>query len=115
MTKASATRDRSTRLHDDSPVAATEMTSAILRRRRRRRDKEQSRRALLRAAFELLAEGRRVTTVEVTRRAGLAQSSFYAHFNDADECSLAAVRDVVRRIEEHAGERFFRFSPTDLK
>ena len=95
-------------------AAATDTPSVILRRRRRRRDKEHSRRALLRAAFELLAEGRRVTTVEVTRRAGLAQSSFYAHFNDADECALAAVRDVVRRIEEYSSERFLRFPPTDL-
>jgi AcrR family transcriptional regulator len=84
-------------------------------RRRRRRDKDGSRRLLLKAAFDLLAEGRQVTTVEVTRRAGLAQSSFYAHFADTDECALAAVREVVQRIEEHVSERqgFVRFAPTD--
>jgi AcrR family transcriptional regulator len=84
-------------------------------RRRRRRDKDGSRKALLKAAFDLLAEGRHVTTVEVTRRAGLAQSSFYAHFADTDECALAAVREVVERIEEHVSERqgFVRFPPTD--
>jgi AcrR family transcriptional regulator len=85
------------------------------KRRRRRRDKDGSRKALLKAAFEILAEGGNVTTVEVTRRAGLAQSSFYAHFTDTDECALTSVRAVVERIEEHVSERqgFVRISATD--
>lgn len=101
--------------HTAQKTASVEASDAAPLRRRRRRDKDGSRRALLKAAFDLLAEGRRLTTVEVTRRAGLAQSSFYAHFTDTDACALEAVREVVERIEEHVSERqgFSRFSPTD--
>jgi TetR/AcrR family transcriptional regulator, fatty acid biosynthesis regulator len=81
-------------------------------RRPRRRNKNESRAALLRAAFDLLASGQAVTTVAVTRKAGLSQSAFYVHFKDAEECALEAVREAVRVIFEHVSERQ-RFQPGD--
>lgn len=101
---------------DPPPSDSAEVSEVVVpRRRRRRRDKDESRRLLVKAAFDLLAEGQRVTTVEVTRRAGLAQSSFYAHFSDVDDCSLVAVQTVVERIERIAARRkdILRTSPMD--
>lgn len=75
--------------------------------------KELSRLRLLRAATELLDEqgGSRLSVSAVARRAGMAQSSFYVHFDDldallrtlGDEMAVrrgTAVREARRRVRE---------------
>ncbi len=60
--------------------------------------KARSRQRLLDAALSILDEGdvNDVTTVEVTKRAGLAQSSFYVHFQSIDHL----LRDLVDEVWE---------------
>lgn len=55
--------------------------------RTRTEAKASTRQRLLDAALEILDEegGAALTTVSVTKRVGIAQSSFYAHFADMDE------------------------------
>jgi AcrR family transcriptional regulator len=58
--------------------------------------KARSRQRLLDAALEILDEGdvSDLTTVEITKRAGLAQSSFYVHFASIDHLLRDLVDDV---------------------
>jgi AcrR family transcriptional regulator len=60
--------------------------------------KARSRQRLLDAALEILDEGdvSDLTTVEITKRAGLAQSSFYVHFGSIDQL----LRDLVDEVWE---------------
>jgi AcrR family transcriptional regulator len=96
-------------------MSSSQSSPVPIRPRRRRRDKEESRRLLLKATFALLSEGQALTTVAVTRRAGLSQSAFYVHFADMDTCTIEAIREVIRVVYEHAEERqgYHRFSPMD--
>jgi AcrR family transcriptional regulator len=61
----------------------------------RSESKAVTRQALLDAALEILdAEGTAaLTTINVTRRVGIAQSTFYAHFAD--------MNDLLRQLTEH--------------
>ncbi|MGF1464936.1 MAG: TetR/AcrR family transcriptional regulator [Sandaracinaceae bacterium] len=74
--------------------------------RRRRRSREQTRDRMLEAAVELLrTEGPgSLTTVRLTREAGIVQSGFYAHFKNPDhlqeelaEKSGQALRESMAR------------------
>lgn len=60
--------------------------------------KARSRQRLLTAALAILDEGdvNDLTTVEITKRAGLAQSSFYVHFTSIDHL----LRDLVDEVWE---------------
>ncbi|WP_051751931.1 TetR family transcriptional regulator [Streptosporangium amethystogenes] len=61
--------------------------------------KDLTRRRLIRAAFAILDEEGEagLTTVKVSKAAGIAQSSFYVHFKDRQE--------LLRALGEQAGER----------
>ncbi len=64
--------------------------------RRQRGTREATRERLVQAAIELIRKGgiSAVSTVSVTQAAGFAQSSFYMHFANMDECLNAAAEKV---------------------
>jgi len=63
---------------------------------RTERRKQQTRRSLLEAAQQLLAEGRTaVSVLDITTLADVGNGSFYNHFATKDELFDAAVMDVV--------------------
>lgn len=71
--------------------------------------KARSRQRLLDAALAILDEGdvSDLTTVEITKRAGLAQSSFYVHFSSIDHLLrdlIGEVWDARREISRKARE-----------
>lgn len=79
--------------------------------------KARSRQRLLDAALAILDEGdvNDLTTVEITKRAGLAQSSFYVHFASIDQLLRDLIgevwdarREISRRAREAAAD-----APTD--
>jgi AcrR family transcriptional regulator len=69
-------------------------------RPRPRRTRAQTRERLLAAALELLHHGGEaaVTSVSVTRATGIAQSAFYRHFANVEECLAAAAERAVDEI-----------------
>jgi AcrR family transcriptional regulator len=69
-------------------------------RRRKRSTLAETRKQLVRATLELLYRGGEpaVTTVSVTRAAGIVQSAFYRHFANVDECLAAAAEEVTTEI-----------------
>jgi AcrR family transcriptional regulator len=81
---------------------------------RRRGTKEQTRERLLAAALELLHAGGEaaVTTVSVTRAAGIAQSAFYQHFANVEECLAVAADRACRDIREAVAEHRRRMYET---
>ena len=68
--------------------------------RRQRGTREATRERLVQAAIELIRKGGigAVSTVSVTQAAGFAQSSFYMHFANVDECLNAAAEQVGERL-----------------
>jgi AcrR family transcriptional regulator len=70
--------------------------------RRSRGIKAQTREQLIASALELLHSGGEtaVTTVSVTRGAGIVQSAFYQHFANVEECLAVAAEQVTRQIRE---------------
>jgi len=73
---------------------------------RRRGTKAQTRARLLQAALDLLGEGgaSAVTTVGVTRKAGVVQSLFYQHFANVEECLAEATERVTTEIRQAVAE-----------
>jgi AcrR family transcriptional regulator len=71
-------------------------------RRRRRSTKAETRERLIAAAVKLLHKGGEsaVTTVSVTREAGITQSAFYQHFANVGDCLGAAADRACREIRE---------------
>lgn len=71
-------------------------------RPRRRGTKDQTREQLIRAILELLHAGGEdaVTTVSVTRTARLAQSMFYQHFANVEECLAVAAERITNELRE---------------
>lgn len=67
---------------------------------RRRRNGTQSRKLLLESALKLLSKGKAPTSVNITKAAGLAQPTFYAHFKSVDACLLAAAEYVQARVDD---------------
>ena len=69
-------------------------------KRRTRGTKAQTRARLLQAALDLLeARGETaVTTVGVTQKAGIAQSAFYQHFANVEECLAAVAEQITNEI-----------------
>ena len=69
-------------------------------KRRTRGTKAQTRARLLQAALDLLeARGEAaVTTVGVTQKAGIAQSAFYQHFANVEECLAAVAEQITNEI-----------------
>jgi AcrR family transcriptional regulator len=67
---------------------------------RRRGGRAPTRERLLAAALELLHRGGEsaVTTVSLTREAGITQSAFYRHFANVAECLAAAAERVTGEI-----------------
>lgn len=69
------------------------MTEAINRLERR---KQRTRSALIKAAQELIAEGRlNVPVLEITQRADVGMGSFYNHFDSKEQLFEAAVAEVL--------------------
>src|SRR5688500_5115251 len=64
--------------------------------RRQRGSREATRERLVQAAIDLIRQGGvgAVSTVSVTQVAGFAQSSFYMHFANVDECLNAAAEQI---------------------
>jgi AcrR family transcriptional regulator len=71
-------------------------------RPRRRGSRSQTRERLVTATLELLHTGGEaaVSTVSVTRSAGIVQSAFYQHFANVQECLATAAERVCRDIRE---------------
>ncbi len=71
-------------------------------RKRRRGTKAQTRERLIAGALELLHTGGEsaVSTVSVTRAAGVVQSAFYQHFANVEACLAEAAERVARHIRE---------------
>jgi AcrR family transcriptional regulator len=69
---------------------------------RRRGTRAQTRERLVTATLELLHTGgaAAITTVSVTRGAGIAQSAFYQHFANVEECLAEAAERVAGHIRE---------------
>ncbi len=67
---------------------------------RKRGTRKETRERLLRAVLKLLTEGGEsaVTTVSVTREAGCAQSAFYQHFANVEECLALAAKQVTDEL-----------------
>jgi TetR/AcrR family transcriptional regulator, fatty acid biosynthesis regulator len=85
----------------------------------RKEGKAVTRARLLEAALAILddeGEGA-LTTIEVTRRAGIAQSSFYVHFADMDDLLRALVDELVRdrRRSTRAARSASRAAPRDVE
>ena len=70
--------------------------------RRRRGTRAATRERLVRATLELLHAGGEaaVSTVSVTRGAGVAQSAFYQHFGNVQQCLAEAADRTARLIRE---------------
>src|SRR5262245_23493316 len=102
-------------LHSADAERSAEALRSRPRRRRRRRD--ETRKALLDAALVLMRDGEPVTTVSITRRAGIAQPGFYVHFANVEQCQRAVLSEVaVRLVKVHAGQRrrLLQAAPFDL-
>jgi TetR/AcrR family transcriptional regulator, fatty acid biosynthesis regulator len=69
-------------------------------KRRPRGTKAQTRERLLQAALDLLERGGEaaVTTVGVTQGAGIAQSAFYQHFANVEECLAVVAEQITSEI-----------------
>ena len=67
---------------------------------RQRGTKEGTRARLIEAAIDLIRKGgaEAVSTVSVTDAAGFAQSSFYMHFKNVDDCLRAAAEKVAGEV-----------------
>jgi AcrR family transcriptional regulator len=72
--------------------------------RRRRGTREETRRRLIDSAIHIVrTEGvGGLTTVNITRLAGIVQSGFYMHFKNVDECLQVAAEEIVimQRLED---------------
>jgi AcrR family transcriptional regulator len=79
--------------------------------------KERTRRSLLDTALRLLDERGEpgLSASAVSREAGIAQSSFYAHFRDKDDLLSALGAEVCRRVRQSARQarQRSREVPTD--
>ena len=77
----------------------------------RQQQKRQTRRALMDAALNLLADGRPFASLglrEITRGAGLSAPAFYRHFDDMDALGLALVDEAgvaLRQLMRDARQR----------
>lgn len=71
--------------------------------RKRRRSREQTRDRMLEAAADLLrSEGLpSLTTVRVTKEAGIVQSGFYAHFKNPEHLQQELADRAGRELREH--------------
>jgi AcrR family transcriptional regulator len=70
--------------------------------RRRRNTKAETRERLLKSALKLLESGGEaaVTTISVTRGAGIGQSAFYIHFSNVEECLAIVAERTTDEIRE---------------
>ena len=70
------------------------------------RDRAATRERLIEAAIEIIRKrgSDALSTVSVTRAAGIVQSGFYAHFDDVDDCKQAAAEHVAARIRRVVAE-----------
>jgi TetR/AcrR family transcriptional regulator, fatty acid biosynthesis regulator len=75
-------------------------------KRRTRGTRAQTRARLLQAALDLLEAGGEsaVTTVGVTQKAGIAQSAFYQHFANVEECLAAVAEQITSEIRTFVAE-----------
>lgn len=101
---------------NSSPDGVVDNSSAIPRKEKRAATRER----LIQAAIELLRrEGAAaLTTVSVTKAAGIVQSGFYMHFKNIDECKKAAAERVAKRIGDYVAlhrRRMHSLDPDDLE
>jgi AcrR family transcriptional regulator len=83
---------------------------------RKRGTRSTTRERLIAATLKLLHQGGEtaVTTVSVTRTAGIVQSAFYRHFANLEECLAAAAERAtadIRATVAEARRRMFEESP----
>jgi AcrR family transcriptional regulator len=83
----------------------------------RRESKELTRKRLIDGAIALLRrEGvAAATTGRIAEAAGIAQSSFYGHFSDRDECLEAAAAQIGGYVLHKIREQQADVTPTDLR
>ena len=69
-------------------------------KRKKRRDGEVTRERIIAAAIEILSEEGLggVATGRLTKKAGIVQSGFYAHFGSVEECILVAAERIGQRL-----------------
>lgn len=85
----------------------------------RREQRAATRERLIQATIDLLRAGgvSAVSTVSVTREAGIAQSGFYMHFKNIDEALRVAAERVAEQIGNYVAEtrrEMHRLDPDDL-
>ncbi len=83
----------------------------------RRESKEITRKRLVDGAIEILRRDGVVatTTGRIAEAAGIAQSSFYGHFADRDECLAAAADKIGGYVLHKAREAKEHITPGDLR
>ncbi len=88
---------------DSAIVLLDERGAPIPRREKRAATRER----LVQATIELLRQdgAAALNTVNITKRAGIAQSGFYQHFTNIDECKRAAAERVAENIRRSVIKR----------
>ena len=87
-----------------TPAPPSKRSDALTRSER----KDLTRASLLKAALDLMGEGRSFTSLgirEIAREAGMVPNAFYRHFRNTDELGLALVEEVgitLRRLLREA-------------
>lgn len=86
---------------------------------KRNRNALRSRRMLIEAFSELLAEKpfEKITVADVTRRADLNRGTFYAHFDSIDALSQSIIDDVMEKlfvVVDAASDKTFIDSPRSV-
>jgi TetR/AcrR family transcriptional regulator, fatty acid biosynthesis regulator len=87
-----------------TPAPSSKRSDALTRSER----KDLTRASLLKAALDLMGEGRSFTSLgirEIAREAGMVPNAFYRHFRNTDELGLALVEEVgitLRRLLREA-------------
>ncbi len=102
----------------DDPQAMNAPQSQTARTKTRSDRKQETRRRILDAALQLVAEGRSPDGLglrEVARVAGMAAPSIYNHFADMDELGLALVDDSCIRLRSIARAAKHEMADHDLQ
>jgi TetR/AcrR family transcriptional regulator, fatty acid biosynthesis regulator len=70
---------------------------------------------LIHAAISILREEgiSALSTVNITKKAGIAQSGFYMHFEDLDDCKKAAAEAIAKDFRAHVAEHRRQMHETD--
>jgi TetR/AcrR family transcriptional regulator, fatty acid biosynthesis regulator len=77
--------------------------------------REATRLKLIHAAITLLREEgiAALSTVNITKKAGIAQSGFYMHFEDLDDCKKVAAEAIAKDFRDYVNEHRRQMHETD--